>query len=114
MAAVDACATEARTRALLAAIGSVTTAPVRTLVNTHHHGDHTHGNALFGDATIVAHERTRAEVIAEGRPGTSPLIRSGTWTDVDWGALTAAPPFLTYTAGVDLWVDDLRCEVRYV
>ena len=22
--------------------------PIRTLVNTHHHGDHTHGNHLFG------------------------------------------------------------------
>ena len=114
VAAVDACATEARTRALLSAIGRVTDRPVRTLVNTHHHGDHTHGNSLFTDATIVAHERCREEVLAEGKPGTSALIRSGTWGDVGWGELAVAPPFLTYTGGVDLWVDELRCEVRYV
>ena len=36
------------------------------LVNTHHHGDHTFGNALFSGATIVAHERTREEAIAFG------------------------------------------------
>lgn len=113
-AAIDACATEARTRALLAAIGEVTPAPVRTLVNTHHHGDHTHGNSLFDDATIVAHERTREEILAEGKPGTSALIRSGTWEPVDWGELQVAPPFLTYQTGVDLWVDDLRCEIRHV
>jgi cyclase len=112
--AVDACATETRTRALLSAIGRVTPAPVRTLVNTHHHGDHTHGNALFGDATIIAHERTREEILAEGRPGTSALIRSGTWTEVEWGTLDVAPPFVTYTSGVDVWVDELRCEVRHV
>lgn len=41
---VDACATERRTLAYLDAIGTVTDRPVRTLVNTHHHGDHTHGN----------------------------------------------------------------------
>jgi cyclase len=112
--AIDACATEARTRALLDAIKSVAPQPVRTLVNTHHHGDHTHGNALFGEATIVAHERTREEILAEGKPGTSALIRSGTWTDVDWGDLEVAPPFLTYSTGVDLWAGDLRCEVRHV
>jgi len=113
-AAIDACATEARTRALLAAVGAVTPKAVQTLINTHHHGDHTHGNSLFDDATIVAHERTRNEILAEGKPGTSALIRSGTWNPVEWGELEVAPPFLTYRTGVDLWVDDLRCEVRHV
>jgi cyclase len=112
-AAIDASSTEARTRALIGAIGKVTPQPVRTLVNTHHHGDHTHGNGLFTDATIIAHEKTREEILAEGKPGTSALIRSGTWNDVDWGDLPLAPPFLTYTTGVDLWVDDLKCEVRH-
>lgn len=114
VSAVDACVTEARTRALMAAIGRVSPQPVTTLVNTHHHGDHTHGNSLFSDATIVAHELTREEILAEGKPGTSALIRSGTWNPVDWGELAVAPPFLTYRTGIDLWVDDLRCEVRHV
>ncbi|WP_300604996.1 MBL fold metallo-hydrolase [Trebonia sp.] len=51
---VDACSTERRTRAYLEAIAKTSSQPVRTLINTHHHGDHTHGNYLFGDATIVA------------------------------------------------------------
>ena len=44
---IDACATEARTRHLLNAISQVTDRPVRALVNTHAHGDHTYGNCLF-------------------------------------------------------------------
>src|SRR6185437_4657867 len=112
VAAVDACSTEARTRGLLAAIGATAGGrPVRTLVNTHHHGDHTHGNYLFGDATIIAHERCRAEILAEGPPGTSRLVNSGTWTDVEWGEIQTAPPFLTYTDRVSLYVDELKCEV---
>src|SRR3954447_139369 len=58
---VDASSTEKRTRALRAAVAAVSPAPIRTLVNTHSHPDHTLGNSLFGTATIVAHERTRAE-----------------------------------------------------
>ncbi|GAA3543770.1 MBL fold metallo-hydrolase [Amycolatopsis ultiminotia] len=114
VAAIDSCATEARTRAFRETIATVSPNPVRTLVNTHHHGDHTHGNSLFGEAVIVAHERCREEMLAEGRPGTSELVRSGTWTDVQWGELELAPPFLTYVDGITLYVDDLRCEVRHV
>ena len=61
--AIDASSTERRTRAFLDAIAAVTRAPVRTLVNTHHHGDHTNGNCLFGEATIVAHSNCRAGVL---------------------------------------------------
>jgi cyclase len=106
---VDATSTERRTRAYLDAIATVTGRPVRTLVNTHHHGDHTHGNYLFGGATIVGHVRCREAIL--GTPAPPP---SGVWTDVDWGPLELAPPFLTYTDGVTLWSGDLRCEVRYV
>ncbi|MGH3758073.1 MBL fold metallo-hydrolase [Actinophytocola sp.] len=106
---VDACSTERRTRAYLAAIRRVTPRPVRTLVNTHHHGDHTFGNFLFPGATIVAHEGTRDSVLAFGPPIDEPI-----WNKVDWGAVEIEPPFLTYPEGVTVWVDDLRCEVRHV
>jgi cyclase len=106
---VDACSTERRTRAYLEAIATTSPQPVRTLINTHHHGDHTHGNYLFGGATIVAHDRCRDEMLAAGLPRLS-----GVFEDVDWGGLQVAPPFLTYADRVTLYSDDLRCEVRYV
>jgi cyclase len=106
---VDTTSTEARTRAYLDAIGSVTKNPVRTLVNTHHHGDHTHGNYLMSGATIVGHEKCRDAILESPMPPPP-----GIWTEVDWGHLEPAPPFLTYADGVTLWSGDLRCEVRYV
>jgi cyclase len=112
--AVDACATEARTRAFLAAIAQTAGQPVRTLINTHHHGDHTHGNYLFGEATIVAHERCREEIVNAGQAGLALIAASGVWTEVDWGAIEVAPPFLTFTDRVSVYADDLRCEVSYV
>ena len=65
---IDTCSTEARTHAYRQAIAGITDRPVRLLVNTHHHGDHTFGNYLFDTATIVAHERTREEMLAFGLP----------------------------------------------
>ena len=106
---VDACSTERRTRAYLEAIRSVTPHPIRTLVNTHHHGDHTFGNYLFSGATVVGHEGTREGALGWGKPFDEPY-----WTKVDWGEVELEPPFLTYTERVTLWVDDLRCEVRHV
>jgi glyoxylase-like metal-dependent hydrolase (beta-lactamase superfamily II) len=47
-------------------IKSVTSQPVRFLINTHHHGDHTGGNAFFIKmATIVAHENVRKHMLAQ-------------------------------------------------
>ena len=91
------------------AIAAVTRAPVRTLVNTHHHGDHTFGNCLFPGATIVGHERAREEAIAFGPPRELPF-----WDHGEWGDLTLDPPFLTFTDSVTVHVGDLRAELRHV
>ncbi|MEJ8281132.1 MBL fold metallo-hydrolase [Pseudonocardia spirodelae] len=107
--AVDSCSTERRTRAFAAAIAEATDRPVRTLVNTHHHGDHTWGNALFAGATVVAHERARAEMIAFGPPRELPF-----WDHGDWGSLPLDPPFLTFTDRVALHLGDLRADVVHV
>jgi cyclase len=106
---IDACSTERRTRAYRHAIEAVTAAPVRTLVNTHHHGDHTFGNCLFPGATIVGHERAREEVIAFGPPRELPF-----WDHGEWGDLTLDPPFLTFTDSVTVHAGDLRAELRHV
>lgn len=52
---------------LKAAIAAVSPAPVRFLINTHHHGDHTGGNAPFAadGATVVAHVNVK-ERLANG------------------------------------------------
>jgi cyclase len=108
--AVDSCSTERRTRAFLDTVRAVSDAPVHTLLNTHSHPDHTAGNGWFPGATIIAQERTRADLLAARN---APPLH-GIFEPIDEGELPPAPPFLTYTDGITLWVDDLRCEVRYV
>ena len=57
---VDSHITPAAGRALVEGIGEITDKPIRTLVNTHFHYDHSHGNQAFGlDVRVVGHEYTR-------------------------------------------------------
>ena len=101
---VDTTSTESRSRALLGAVRSVTSAPIRTLVNTHHHGDHSHGNWLLPEATIIGQDRCRDEMVSAGLLGT--LL----FPDVDWGRIDVTPPFVTFSSSLTVWVDEL--EVR--
>jgi cyclase len=107
--AIDTCATERRTRAFLDATRSITTAPVRTLVNTHHHGDHTHGNYLTWPATILAHDNTRPAMIASGIAHNEAVFGPH-----DWGDLRLAPPTLTFADHVHLYAGELPVELHYI
>ena len=52
---------------IVAAIKLITDKPVKFVVNTHWHGDHTGGNENFGNsgAVIVAHENVRKRMSSE-------------------------------------------------
>ena len=107
--AIDSCFTERRSRAFRDAIRSVTGLPVTALVNTHHHGDHTHGNFVFREeALIVGHELCRKEVMEAGL-GTKALFPG-----VEWGEIEIAPPSVTFEDWMALYSDDLRIELIYV
>jgi glyoxylase-like metal-dependent hydrolase (beta-lactamase superfamily II) len=47
-----------------AALRTISDKPVRFVINTHYHDDHTSGNAVFGQkATVIAHENTRKRLM---------------------------------------------------
>ena len=71
---VDSHITPATGRALIASIRQITDKPITTLVNTHFHYDHAHGNQAFGAVTIVGHEFTRQ--MMAGEP-----LKAGTYQD---------------------------------
>ncbi len=59
-----------------AALKGIAPKPVRVVLNTHYHGDHTHGNKVFGrTATILAHENVRKRMAEDtsfdNQPNTS-------------------------------------------
>jgi len=47
------------------ALKSISTKPIKFIINTHFHGDHTGGNEIFGhDAPIIAHDNARTRLAA--------------------------------------------------
>jgi cyclase len=61
---VDDGTTPGAARALLADIKLITDKPVRTVINTHFHYDHTDGNSVFGpEVEIIGHEYVRNAIL---------------------------------------------------
>ena len=53
------------------ALKSISTKPIKFIINTHFHGDHTGGNETFGhDAPIIAHDNVRTRLAAGSKSGT--------------------------------------------
>ncbi|MEV0175649.1 MBL fold metallo-hydrolase [Streptomyces sp. NPDC050803] len=104
---VDTAATAARAAALREAVQGLGRGPVRLLVNTHHHGDHTHGNGTFEGATVVAHRRTRAEMARNG------LALTGVWPDVSWGELSVRLPDITFDGELRLHQGDREVQLLH-
>lgn len=85
---------------IMAAIRKITDKPLKFLVNTHWHGDHTGGNENFGKAgtILIAHEAVRS------RMG-SPSERNG---NVRPPSPLEALPEITFTDKLTLHLDDTR------
>jgi cyclase len=106
---IDTAATEMRARLLRSAIASVTPLAPRTLINTHHHGDHTYGNCVFAhEAVIIGHDDCPAEMADQD------LLLTHLWPHVEWGDIAIVPPSVTFPERLHLYVGDLRVELFYV
>ena len=55
---------------MIAKVKSVSDKPIRYILNTHQHGDHTGGNQkLMESADIIAHKNARANMLKASQPG---------------------------------------------
>jgi cyclase len=88
------------TEKLVAAIKTISTKPIKMLVNTHIHGDHTGGNENVGKmgVQIIAHDNVRARLI-RGVNGAPP-------------APAVALPVVTYGDAIGLHFDGEDIEVH--
>jgi len=104
---IDTSSTERRTQAFLDAVRSVTDAPIQAVVNTHHHGDHTHGNYLTAPAPIIAHRLCR-EIVEKAGIDHYPTA----FEQPDWGNLELRAPTITFETRMDVWAGDTVIELH--
>ncbi|WP_329458596.1 MBL fold metallo-hydrolase [Streptomyces sp. NBC_01497] len=105
---VDTAATERRARLLREAVAAQGLPLPGTLVNTHHHGDHTYGNSMFAaDATVVAHETCRSQQIAAGHQ--LHLV----WPGTEFGEVPVVTPTMTYSDRMTLYVGGIPVRVLH-
>ncbi|MFJ3839956.1 MBL fold metallo-hydrolase [Streptomyces sp. NPDC090054] len=105
---VDTAATERRALALRGTVLAAGVPLPRTVVNTHHHGDHTYGNGVFApEALVLGHEAARTEQLAAGHQ--LELI----WPATDFGKVEITPPDLTYADRLTLHVGDIEVRVLH-
>ena len=109
---VDTFTTTEAAQALLAEIRKVTNQPVRFVVNTHYHLDHTGGNAVFAEAgaTIIAHQNLRGWVRTENLKffGATPKPEQKARVEA------LVPPDETYDQSMDVYLGSRRVHLRYL
>lgn len=69
--------------------------PIRYVINTHHHADHSWGNCFFPGATIIGHERCR-QMLLDRTPSALEVARQDNPLYKD---LTIIPPQITFQDG---------------
>ena len=93
---------------IVTAIGNITDQPIKMLLNTHWHGDHTGGNELFADGgtLIIAHDNVRTRMSAKHfssffgteKPPSPPV----------------ALPVVTFDSSVTLHLNAMTIHVQHV
>lgn len=112
--AVDALFTPKMTRTFLGEAARATASPIETLINTHHHVDHTLGNHAFAGRAIIGHALTRAEMRRVGDP-TDRIVATAPHFKEDLAQPVAiVPPNVTYEDTMTLWVDEREVRLIHV
>jgi cyclase len=109
---VDTCATADRTRAFLDAVDRASGgADVRYAVNTHQHGDHTYGNDLLPDRTVLLGHRLMREGLR-----VDPVFDACPpfWSPVpDWGVDQRRLPDVTVDDGASIALGDRMVQLHH-
>jgi cyclase len=100
---VDSLATVGLTQRFKEEIRKITGKPIRYLINTHHHGDHTYGNHVFAGATVISHDCCRHEVIEAGTP--DPDMWNRIFPEFDFRGIAATPAHITFDRQLTLHMD---------
>ena len=110
---IDTLMTPTLANRLLSEVQRVTSAPIRYVINTHWHGDHTFGNYLFKAPAIMAHDTCREDLIAQEESHRRFLVDLYPEAREELAQVTVMPPNITFPQELTLFLGRHHVEIRY-
>ena len=111
---IDTRAHHAQARELLSDLGKISTLPVRWVINTHHHWDHTFGNAEFADAAIWGHERCKTNLADRGQAMLEQVKAMAPGQASAFDEVLIVPPSFTVADEATVTFGSRTIEMRYL
>lgn len=108
--AIDSLASGEMVEDFLNRVRKVTKNPIKILINTHFHGDHTYTNHLFSKATTISDEKTRKQT-AEASEEEIELY-SQVWPEIDFSEAEINPQDITFQEKATIYQDSK--EIRLI
>lgn len=117
-------------RRLRAALRSLDAPPVRYIIYTHHHWDHTFGAQLWSEAAVIAHHDCRTllqerygdqpwsplRIEEEKRlnPARETVLQQMMYAMGDWQIFALVLPTITFSGEMQFMLDDLPVKLRHI
>jgi glyoxylase-like metal-dependent hydrolase (beta-lactamase superfamily II) len=112
-AVIDTRTTYAQADELRRDLAALTSAPI-TVVNTHHHYDHTFGNARFAPGPMWGHDRCAAALREGGEAMRARVVRELPALADELAEVEITPPDRTFAESAELDLGDRSVELRYL
>ena len=113
---VDSLRVPSFARHLIEDVRKLTDKPIRYVIDTHSHWDHSWGNEEFPDSTIIGHANCRAEMLdLEAREWwMNRVVSSGESWSEEAKTVNVTPPNLTFDEKMSLYFAGRRIDLLYL
>jgi glyoxylase-like metal-dependent hydrolase (beta-lactamase superfamily II) len=114
VAVVDTRASHRLADELLADLQALTRDPVVAVLNTHHHWDHTWGNARFSTIPTWGHERCAERVVADSEKIRRKILADEPGLAEELGEVVFTPPTRTFADAAVVDLGDRQLALRFL
>lgn len=112
---IDTGTTQLEAEKISEVVTSVTEKPLRYVINTHYHGDHSFGNWWLKPAVVVGHSRCRVRLLgAAGESHRDAFARMMPQASEQISAVIVDPPAVTFEEEMSLHLGNVSLKLQYL
>lgn len=111
---IDTRAHHNQARELIGHVTEISSLPIKWVINTHHHWDHTFGNGAFPDADIWGHERCAVALADYGQAMLARVKKMAPGHAASFDEVVITPPRFTMQDAVTVTFAGRSVELRHL